>query len=155
MNLASFFDYPDSDSNPSHYDMTFLAQWGNNEWRNLLDHSQTYRFSAGDFAIRHGDIERAFYLVAFGQFEILSSSPNDSANRLLSIVETGSILGEQTFLDNQPHSTDIRAITDGELVRVSYTAFETFSAHEPELARDVLLELGRIVSLRLRGIVDS
>jgi CRP/FNR family cyclic AMP-dependent transcriptional regulator len=60
------------------------------------------------------------------------------------------VVGEQSFLDHQPRSTSIRALTEGEVFRLSREKFLVFSAREPALARDLLLDLGRIVSLRLR-----
>jgi CRP-like cAMP-binding protein len=45
----------------------------------------------------------------------------------------------------------VRALTDGELRSLTPEAFEVLAAREPDLARRVLLDLGRILSLRLRA----
>jgi CRP-like cAMP-binding protein len=68
----------------------------------------------------------------------------------LTTYEHGTVVGEQTFLDGRPRSATIRALTDGALVRLSRESFDVLSAREPELARAILLDLGRILSLRLR-----
>lgn len=44
----------------------------------------------------------------------------------------------------------IRAVTDGEMLRLGFDSFEALAAREPILARDLLLDLGRILAVRLR-----
>jgi CRP-like cAMP-binding protein len=45
-------------------------------------------------------------------------------------------------------------MSDGEVMRLSYEAFESLSARNPALARHILLDLGRILSARLRAGTD-
>ena len=47
--------------------------------------------------------------------------------------------------------TGVRALSDGELRSLTPEAFEVLAAREPDLARTMLLALGRILSLRLRS----
>jgi len=42
-------------------------------------------------------------------------------------------------------------VGDGELLRLTPDAFETFGKEEPALARDLLLALGRVLSVRFRN----
>jgi len=70
--------------------------------------------------------------------------------RRLTTVDAGSVIGEQAFLDGRPRSATIRAVTDCELLRLSFEAFEVLAAREPDLARSILFDLGRILSIRLR-----
>jgi CRP-like cAMP-binding protein len=46
---------------------------------------------------------------------------------------------------------DVEAVSDGEVMRLSYDAFESLSARNPALARHILLDLGRILAARLRA----
>ena len=169
MNTTTFFDYPEDAASGavgklatiSADDFAFLGNWGNRNWTKLFSHTQTYRFNAKETAIAQGDTDRAFFIVASGQFELLLPAGEITSGGLFSrkvepnyeqldIIGTGSIVGEQSFLDGKSHDVMVRALTDGELVRLSYDAFEIFSAREPELSRELLFELGRILSLRLR-----
>ena len=61
-----------------------------------------------------------------------------------------SVTGEMAFLDGRPRAATIRALTDGDLLRLSFEAFEALSARHPELGRAILLDLGRILAARLR-----
>jgi CRP/FNR family cyclic AMP-dependent transcriptional regulator len=99
--------------------------------------------------IRDGEVDRALYVVVAGELEVLLPVRGRQVHRLATI-ETGSVFGEQAFLDGLPRSATIRATSDGELLRLSLESFEVLAAREPELARSILFELGRIVSIRLR-----
>lgn len=151
MNFSSFFNYPTEQQEAvSSEDLVFLADRSRHDWGKLLHQTETYRFSKGDVLIRQGDMTRAFYIVIFGQFEELASPEQGRRQRRLAIIDQGSVIGVQTFLDGLGHPTDVRAVADGEVARLSFEAFEVLAAREPELARAILFDLGRIVSLRLR-----
>jgi CRP-like cAMP-binding protein len=64
------------------------------------------------------------------------------------------VLGEVAFLDHGPRSVTLVALTDCELLRLSMPAFEVLAAHDPDLGRAILLDLGRILARRLRHATD-
>jgi CRP-like cAMP-binding protein len=150
MDFSSFFDYPEAEDTQPRDEFVFLPAWREQDWAKLLEHTQARAYEAGDIVIRAGDAERTLYLVASGAFEVLL--PRGESGRLVrfSTVETGSVVGEQSFLDGNPRSATIRAVTAGQMFQLSLEAFEVFAAREPKLARDILFDLGRILSLRLR-----
>ena len=41
-------------------------------------------------------------------------------------------------------------MTDGEMLRLSFDSFQTLAVREPDLAQAMLLDLGRILAIRLR-----
>ncbi len=150
MGFSSFFDYPETDEDQPRDEQVFLPTWRDQDWAKLLQYTQTRVYEAGNFVIRAGEAERALYIVAFGTFEVLIPKGESRRPIRFATVETGSIVGEQSFLDGSPRSASIQATTAGQMFEFSLDAFETFAAREPRLARDVLFDLGRILSLRLR-----
>jgi CRP/FNR family transcriptional regulator, cyclic AMP receptor protein len=72
------------------------------------------------------------------------------ASRSPITIERGSLIGEVAFFAGLPRGADGRALTDADLLRLRYEDFEVFSARHPDLARELLLELGRLLALRLR-----
>ena len=64
------------------------------------------------------------------------------------------MFGELAFLDGLPRSATVRAVEDGEALRLSFEAFETLAARHAELGRAILLDLGRIAALRLRRLTE-
>ena len=148
--LNSFFDYPDQSAGEQQQELVFLPQWDDNRWQRLLEYTEMRRFQAGDMVIRQGETDRSFYIIIEGRLEVLI--PRGTSDKLgqTQVRETGAVIGEQAFLDGKPRSATLRALSDGQILSVSLQAFEVFAAHEPELARDILLDLARTLSVKLR-----
>ena len=148
--LGSFFDYPDQGDSVQSQELVFLPHWDDTRWATLIKYTEMRRFQAGDAVIRQGDTDRAFYIVIDGKLEVLI--PRGTSGKLgrTQVREAGAVIGEQAFLDGKPRSATLRAITDGEMLSVSLDAFQVLAAHEPDLARDMLLDLARTLSVKLR-----
>jgi CRP/FNR family cyclic AMP-dependent transcriptional regulator len=89
------------------------------------------------------------WAVLLGYTETIRFRPGDT------IVEAVATVGEAAFLDGRPRAVNVRALTHGELLRVSHEAFEALAARDPKLARLILADLGRILSARLRAAGDA
>lgn len=152
MDFSSFFNYPIQDSEEQASDYIFLADWGNEEWAKLLKHTQTQLYDAGQMVIKTGAKEQSMFIVSFGMLEVLMKQGGQM--RRIALIQAGSVVGEQSFLDGRPRSADIRAATDCQILQLSRDSFEIFAAREPTLARAFLFDLGRILSLRLRSTLD-
>ena len=149
MNVSSFFDYPNRAGNDYAADLVFLPNHSDAAWRTLLSYTDTVRFRAGESALHLGEIDRALYIVTAGHLEVLVPHGLQGM-RVFAVVEPGAVVGEQSFFDGEPRSAMVRAVSDGEMLRLSFDRFETLAAREPRLARDLLLDLGRILAIRLR-----
>ena len=145
--MKSFFDYDGSAERTDILD--FLVAFGPDDWQALLDYTQTERFTAGQVILPLGSRDRSLYIIGAGSVEVLVG-PRPRQWRIATCDE-GDVIGEQVFLDGEERSAEVRALTDVSLVKLSFEAFEAFAAHYPELARTFLLDLGRIISLRLRA----
>lgn len=156
MDVSTFFDYPAKspeadEARERHDDMVFLGDWSNSDWARLLSFTQTSRVKVGEVVIPYADRDRAIYIVASGRCEALIPNDRGVPARQVEIIESGGIIGEQAFLDGRPRSAEVRAMVDSEVLRLSQEAFEAWAAQEPELARQFVMDLGRIVSIRLRN----
>lgn len=149
MDASAFFQYPSTRPAQAETAMCLLRNASDDQWERLLSHTTSRRFVTGEWLIREGESDDALYFLGSGELEVLMPRSRGPSRRL-AVIRGGSVVGEQSFLDHQPRSTSIRALTDGEVFRFSREKFLVFSAREPVLARDLLLDLGRIVSLRLR-----
>jgi CRP-like cAMP-binding protein len=145
--FASFFDYSGDGDRP---ELVFLGDRGEEDWARLLRFAERRRIRAGETLIREGEIDRSLYLLSEGRLEVLLGD----ALRL-AVIEPGSVVGELAFLDGQPRSATIRALEDGEFVRLGFEGFEVLAAHYPELGRAILLDLARIVAIRLRDTNEA
>ena len=148
MDTSSFFNYPtqpaQQPATPLESDL--LAGHTEDDWAVLLAYFETRRLKPGDWLVRKGETERALYLLSDGRLEVHGGGTGGQ------VVEAPSTLGEEAFLDGLPHVAGFRALTHGEAQRLSFEAFEVLSAREPRLARDLLLDLGRLVATELRRL---
>ena len=143
MSFSSYFDYPGVATEEQHDDLVFLPGLSEADWERLLAHADLCRFAAGDTVIRAGDRDRALYIVAEGTLEAAAAGQRTA-------IAAGSVVGDTVFFDDRPHDETVTAISDSELLRLSFEQFEAMAAREPALARAVLLDLGRILTVRLR-----
>lgn len=138
MDTTGFFRYPGTDAlaaSPA----GFLQRHGEDDWTQLLDHTETRLFSAGDVVLAAGEHDRALYLLLDGRLEAPSG-----------VIDPVAVVGEAAFLDGNPRTVTVRAVSGGELARLGYDAFLSLAARRPDLGRAILLELGRILAARLR-----
>jgi CRP/FNR family cyclic AMP-dependent transcriptional regulator len=145
--FSSYFAYPGTEA--ARDDLVFLRDRSEEDWARLLDHSELLRYRAGDLIIRAGEEDRSLYIIVDGSLEILLPDQRGVEQRY-GTIEPKSVTGEMAFLDGRPRAATIRALTDGEMLRLSFEAYETMAARYPELGRAILLDLGRILAARLR-----
>jgi CRP-like cAMP-binding protein len=149
MDFGNFFNYPGGDSGVPAQELVFLARLAPEGWAKLLARTGVRRFRTGEVVIREGETQPALFIVASGRLEVFAEHARGGERRF-SAIEPGSVFGEQSFFDGLPRSATVRALSDGELRSLTRDAFEVLAAREPDLARAILLDLGRILSLRLR-----
>jgi CRP/FNR family cyclic AMP-dependent transcriptional regulator len=145
--FSNYFAYPGTAAAGD--DLVFLQQRSEEDWARLLDHCEVLRFRTGDLIIRTGEEDRSLYIIVDGTLEILLVDAR-GVEQHYGTVEPKSVTGEMTFLDGRPRAATIRALSDGDMLRLSFDAYETLAARFPELGRAILLDLGRILAVRLR-----
>lgn len=147
MSFASFFDYSGEAAvdGVRFEDAVLLPDLDDAGWDRLIAYTQVSRFAQGDSVIAAGSRDRTLYVVADGVLEL--DGPD---GRIL--LESGAVIGELPFFDGQPHSVAVRARTDVDLLGLSPEAFEVLAAREPALACTLLIDLARLLSLRLRRL---
>lgn len=147
MDVSSFFDYPTLDR--VEHSTPFLTDASEEEWERLLAHTELRRLRAGEILFKAGEAERALYLATEGRLELLLPRRGRREIRFLTL-DAPTVVGQLAFLDGEAHSATVRALTDCEVLRLSYESFESLSARAPKLAREVLFDLSRVLASRLR-----
>ena len=132
-------------------DRLLLAKWSAADWGKLLDCTSQRPFHASEVVIQRGAIDRALHFVVAGSLEVGITQVDGVSISPLARIAPGSVIGEQSFFDGQPRSTNVWAVTDGEMLRLEYDDFVQFSETEVALARDLLFALARVLSTRLRN----
>ncbi len=146
--MSTFFDYPDDGNVHRGDDAVCFATLSQVDWERLVAAMERRRFTAGDVVMRRGEAERSLYLIASGSVEVFVGDAENE--RSVRVQGPGSVLGEMAFFDGRPRSATVRARADGEVLRLSETAFDGLAGRHPDLGRKILVDLGRILALRLR-----
>lgn len=136
MDTSSFFNYPTL-GGPA-------PARGEPQWDAVLAHAQTRRFRRSEIVIAAGEADRSLYVLTDGRLEVVEGSPRAP-------IAAPAVVGEAAFFDGRPRAVGLRALTDGEILRLGYDAFEALAARDPLVARAFLIDLGRILSERLRA----
>ncbi|MGA9087836.1 MAG: cyclic nucleotide-binding domain-containing protein [Bradyrhizobium sp.] len=152
----SFFEYPTvgatqskASGEPAASAFTFLENLPKGSWEKILPIVETRHFRLGDDIIKMGERDDSFYILSSGSVNVVVPDRRGRDTVIVEIPE-GSVFGEIAFFDRQPRSATIRASSDGSAIRVTRANFEHLSAWYPVIARQMLLDLGRILALRLR-----
>jgi CRP/FNR family transcriptional regulator, cyclic AMP receptor protein len=146
---GGLFDYPDNGLSEAAGRLQFLADRSERDWALILDHAEVRRFAPGEELMHAGQAERALYVLTEG---MVGGTTGDGV--ALKTIAAPSIVGEMAFLDGGPRSLTIRGLGEGEIIRLTYDAFEVIAAKDPELGRAILGDLARIVTQRLRAATD-
>lgn len=147
--FSSFFEYPTLDEDQQVDDLTFLSECSEEEWDKIVAQTERRAFKSGETIVSEGDTDRALYIVAAGTLEARVRQLKGVRSRV-TLIAKGSVFGEQAFLDGKPRSANVIAVSDGELLVLSLDSLKTLVGWEPKLATQILFDLGRILSLRLR-----
>jgi CRP-like cAMP-binding protein len=144
MDTSAFFDYPTlGGAREPAPDPGFLPRASMEEWDAVLGATETLRFHPGDVVLRAGARDRAFYILLDGRLEVQGTGGEALAP---------TVVGVAAFLDDAPRAVTLLARTDGDVARMSWDAYEALAARDPRLGRAILVDLGRGLAARLRGL---
>jgi CRP-like cAMP-binding protein len=127
-------------------DLLFMPEATASDWATVFSHAEVRRVGAGLAVVQAGEQDRALYLLTEGTVGV--RLPRDEG--AFKTIDAPSVLGELAFFDGRPRSATLDAVTDVEVVRLDADAFSRLSAETPDLAHAMLLDLARILALRLR-----
>jgi CRP/FNR family transcriptional regulator, cyclic AMP receptor protein len=150
----SFFQQPDLDDEPRRDEWVFLAQGSPEDWEKVVAQTEPMTFREGQPVITAGDHDRSLYFVTSGRLDLMLQQPS-GGERLVRTISAPAVIGEMGFLENRPRSMTVKGMTDGELLRLDFAAFERLAEEEPDIARNLLFELARVLSLRLRWATQA
>ena len=144
----NLFNYEDPAHAVESDDSVILRGLDETEWRTLLDFVEHQRYAAGSRLLEAGETDRTLYLLQAGRADVVVESQRKT--RVIATIGAGSVFGELAFFDGAPRSASVLAVEDCELLAVSHAAFTTLAAWHPRIARELLFDLGRVISARLR-----
>ncbi|MFM7523008.1 MAG: Crp/Fnr family transcriptional regulator, partial [Betaproteobacteria bacterium] len=106
-------------------------------------------YAAGETIFIAGTPGDALMLISHGSVRI--DLLLEEARRMhMATFGRGQFFGEMSFLDHHPHSADVSAVTDTELLILPRPDFDRYAAEDPLMASHVFASLSRALADRLR-----
>jgi CRP/FNR family cyclic AMP-dependent transcriptional regulator len=131
-------------------ELLFMPEATAADWATIFTYAQVREVSAGLALVQAGEDDRALYLLIDGTLAV--RMPREET--AFKTIDAPSVVGELAFFDGAPRSATLDALTDVQVVRIDMNCFTELSEAEPELAQAMLLDLARILALRLRMASD-
>ena len=107
---------------PAGDDRLLLVDWSDADWSKLLERTQSRLFHASEVVIQRGALDRALYFVVAGLLEVGITQVDGVSILPIARIAAGSVVGEESFFDGQPRSTNVWGVSDGELLRLNTTS---------------------------------
>jgi|CXWL01.1.fsa_nt_gi CRP-like cAMP-binding protein len=118
------------------------------EWNLFQGFAEPLLYAPGECILRAGETGRAIYIIRAGH--VRAELPLRKKAAPAPPMGPGAVFGELAFFDAGARSATLWAVDPVELLVLSFAAFERLAAWHPRIARELLLDLGRVISLRLR-----
>jgi CRP/FNR family transcriptional regulator len=101
----------------------------------------TESFAKGEYVFLECDQPRNLYVAVKGEVKLLKQT-EDGRETIVEMAYPGEIFGEEAIFDGQPYPMTAQALSDVELLSISRTDFFTFLRDNPDLALEIITELG-------------
>lgn len=144
------FNYAHPEANVLGGDFAILKNLSEAEWADVLRFAERQFVSRGVRILTAGEEDRSLYIVVKGTVDVVVDAP--MGPKVLATIGEGSVFGEMAFFDGKPRSAHVDARDDVEILGLALDRFEQLAAWRPRLAQQLLLDLGRVLSLRLRRL---
>ena len=113
--------------------------------KRLLGEANWFGLPGGTLLPRDGENDRALFLVVTGSLGVFVEDEKGQ-RRQVAQVSAGETVGEMSLISGEPHSAQLVALRDTELLRISRDGFQALMARHPH----VILNLLRILVRRLQ-----
>jgi CRP-like cAMP-binding protein len=117
------------------------------QWELFASYLQPFAVPQGQVLIQQNANDRTVYLVETGTLTV--HYEDDKGRLRLATVEAGSAVGEGAFFTRLPRSATVQAASACKLWTLSPIRFTELTNRQPELAVEVAMALGSLVSRRL------
>jgi len=117
--------------------------------RELLAACEEVPAAAGQVVFDAGVAHQALYVVLEGTLEV-DLEPARAAERVVAVLQAGSVFGESSFFHAQPHSGTVKARTAARLLRLDRDSLDRLLASGSPAALRVAANAAEILAARLQ-----
>jgi CRP-like cAMP-binding protein len=117
------------------------------QWELFGTYLQPFAVKQGQVLIEQDASDRTVYLVEAGTLTV--HYEDDKGRLRLATVEPGSAVGEGAFFTRQPRNATVQAASACKLWSLSPIRFTELTNRQPQMAVEIAMALGSLVSRRL------
>lgn len=125
----------------------FQPALSSKQWELFGTYLQPFAVRQGQVVIEQNASDRTVYLVETGTLTV--HYEDDKGRLRLASVEPGSAVGEGAFFTRLPRSATVQAASGCKLWALSPIRFTELTNRQPQLAVEIAMALGSLVSRRL------
>jgi NTE family protein len=114
-----------------------LENVGDGALKNLLAEANWFGLPGGMLLKRDGENNQALFLVVTGSLGVFVDDEKGK-RRLVAHVPAGETVGEMSLISGEPHSAQLVALRDTELLRISPEGFDNLIARHPLIMRNLM-----------------
>lgn len=123
-------------------------------WHRLLKYTQRKTYRAGDIVMRADDrTNRELFILIKGACEVLKGDWQSGVLQRVALIPCGAVFGEQSFVDSRARTATVAAIEDSETLILGPKRLQQMCKNDADIAAVLLLDIARVLSLRLRGAI--
>lgn len=112
--------------------------------------AQIQQFAESEILVSNQEATSDLYFILQGQLKIEIPVSNGETKDFL--LTPGTVVGEQSFLDNEPRSATVIAETSCLIASFNESSFRELTRTHPDIALRIIRQLSRILSQRLRRL---
>lgn len=132
---------------------SFLDRFTPDQRRAFEAAGEVIPVTKGHYLLRRGDPGGDLYFLREGSYEVVDTRSTPEV--ILAVFEEGSMVGEMSFVDDSPRSADVRAATDGEVMRWTRDDLRQLLAAKPALAAAFYEGIARVAADRVRTLTTT
>ncbi len=128
----------------------FLADLSEADLEKVFSVGEVQEFAAGDTILTEGDQDTSIYILLEGEAAVLIAGKSGWLK--VATLAPGSLFGELSFFDQMPRSARVSVVTVCSVLKITESSFQRLRAENSNLALAFVMELSRILSLRVRHV---
>lgn len=120
------------------------AELSNDQAATLGGLMTTNRLVDGDYLISEGAADDTLHVLVEGKLEVVKNAGGED-EASLAVLRGGDLAGEMSFIDCEPHTVGLRALSDSHVLSLQRSQFEGIVNDHPQLAYLVMRAVTRSV----------
>ena len=105
---------------------------------------ESRKLSDGDYLISEGTSDDTLHVLLEGRLEVVKNAGGED-EASLAVLRDGDLAGELSFIDGEPHTVWLRALSDSHVLSLKRSDFEGVVNDHPQLAYLVMRAVTRSV----------